>query len=143
MAEVVHRLSHEAAAVSSVCGHLGHDEIGLAQRRTFGVDADEYLRHLVYVKRVGEFNDTDLAIGYAFQPGERLRQFVQVDIRVILSIFVFKRALFKVRLKQDGYIRYPALVLQMRGVLYGKTFILVGCKRVESNFYPVLVEVLI
>ena len=143
MAEVVHRLSHEAAAVSSVCGHLGHDEIGLAQRRTFGVDADEYFRHLVDVKRVSEFDDADLAISYAFQPGERLGQFVQVDVRVVLSVFVFKCTLLEVRLEQEGYIRYPTLVFQMRGVLHGKAFVLVGSQRVKSDFYSVLVEVLI
>lgn len=98
--------------MGSVRGHLGHDEIGLAQRRTFGVDADEYFRHLVDVKRVSEFDDADLAISYAFQPGERLGQFVQVDVRVVLSVFVFKCTLLEVRLEQEGYIRYPTLVFK-------------------------------
>ena len=113
VAEVVHRLAHEAAAVLRVRGHLGHDEVRLAQRRALGVDADEYLRDLVYVERMRKLNNAYLPVGNAFKFVYRTVYLVRRNAFILFTVLDGKVEGVEIRLEKDGNVGNPALVFQV------------------------------
>ena len=72
-----------------------------------------------------QFNDTDLSIGNAFQIIECAVNLIGRNAVIALTVANGEIKWIKFRSENHRNVRNPPLVLQVRGILYGKAFAII------------------